>query len=209
MSAKIACIAGHEIYSQWEAGRLTGEKLGPRQTPFGDSGDIFRVDADGASFYLLPRYAPGMAKTAPCKVNDRVNMYALKDLGTQCVLAWGPGGAVTHNFAVGDLVVLNDVIDFTYLRHKTFFEDSPLGYLRQFPVFCPSLRRTVGDVTLRRFRESALVPGHAYRGGLLEVCCPQRLSREAGDPTGERVDLSPSGLLHLLPHAARSVRLCQ
>ncbi len=146
MSAKIACIAGEEIYRQWEAARLSGEKLGPQDTPFGPSGDIFSVQADDASFYLLSRYAPGMAKTSPGKVNNRANMYALKDLGVQSVLAWGPGGAITHNFAVGDLVILNDLVDFTYLREKTFFEDSPLGYLRQFPVFCPSLRRTLGEV---------------------------------------------------------------
>ncbi len=146
MSSRIACIAGDEIYRQWEAARLTGEKLGPQNTPFGPSGDIFSVETDGESFYLLSRYAPGLAKTAPAGINDRANMYALKDLGVQCVLGWGPGGAITHNFAVGDLVILNDLVDFTHLREKTFFEDSPLGYLRQFPVFCPSMRRTLGEV---------------------------------------------------------------
>ena len=54
--------------------------------------------------------------------------------------AWGPGGAVTHNIAVGDLVVVDDVIDQTRQRAGTFFQDSPLGFLRQFPVFCPTLR---------------------------------------------------------------------
>ena len=146
MSAKIACIAGEEVYRQWRAGRISGQMLGPRKTPLGDSGDIILVAADGQEFYLLARHGEGMHKTSPRAVNNRANMYALKDLGVQCVLGWGPGGAITHNMAVGDLVILNDVIDFTHLRDKTFFESSPLGFLRQFPVFCPTMRRALGAV---------------------------------------------------------------
>lgn len=146
MSATIACIAGEEVYRQWDAGRIEGERLGSRPTPYGPSAEIFLVAAESQPFYLVPRYGVGMCKTAPRRINDRANMYAIKDLGVQRVLAWGPGGAITHNIAVGDLVVLDDVVDQTYLREKTFFEDSPLGFLRQFPVFCPSLRSVIGDV---------------------------------------------------------------
>jgi 5'-methylthioadenosine phosphorylase len=142
----LACIAGEEIYRQWEAGRLTGQRLSRHNTPFGLSNEIFLVEDPKASFYLLPRYSPGLAKTSPAKINYRANIYALKDLGVQCVLAWASAGAVTHNLSVGDLVVLSDIIDMTRSRPGTFFEDSPLGYLRQFPVFCPWLRGLAGEV---------------------------------------------------------------
>ncbi len=146
MPATIACISGEEIHRQWDAGRIEGERLGSRNTPFGSSGEVFLVQADDVPYYLLVRHGKGMAKTAPALVPDRANIYALKDLGVECILAWAPGGAITHNIAVGDLVVLSDLIDSTYLRQATFFENSPLGYLRQFPVFCPQLRRIVGEV---------------------------------------------------------------
>ena len=172
MAATMACIAGEEIYRQWEAGRITGEKIGPHPTPFGPSGELFLVHSQDHSFYLLPRYGPGLHKTRPCKVNDRANMYALKDLGVQFVLAWAPGGAVTHNFAVGDLVVCDDVIDQTHMRNKTFFEVCPLGYLRQFPVFCPTLRRAAGGV----LHDMKLV----YHGaGTVAVCEGPRLETPA------------------------------
>jgi len=145
MAATVACIAGEEIHRQWEAGRIEGERIGPRSTPFGDSAEVFLVHGEGANYYLLGRYGRDLAKTAPARINDRANLYALKDLDVECVLAWGPGGAITHNIAVGDLVILNDLIDRTYLRARTFFEDSPLGYLREFPVFCPNLRRVLGE----------------------------------------------------------------
>ncbi len=146
MAVTIACIAGEEVHGQWQAGRIGGQRLGSRKTPFGQSGEMFRVEDDGDGFLLVCRHGPGLEKTAPRRVNDRANLYALKDLGAEAVISWGPAGAVTHNVAVGDLVILSDVIDQTFLRDKTFFEDSPLGYLRQFPVFCPRLRRTLGDV---------------------------------------------------------------
>lgn len=146
MSISVACIAGEEILRQWQAGRIAGEQIGPRETPFGPSGEIFLIDGEQSGFYLLPRHGLGMNKTAPCKINYRANIYALKDLGVEAILAWGPGGAVTHNIAIGDLVILNDLIDQTHHRPKTFFEDSPLGFLRQFPVFCPSLRRICGEI---------------------------------------------------------------
>ncbi|MCE5277443.1 MAG: MTAP family purine nucleoside phosphorylase [Planctomycetaceae bacterium] len=145
MAATLACIAGEEVYRQWQAGHIAGTQLGPRKTPFGNSGEIFLVAAEGTEFYLLPRYGAGMDKTAPCKINSRANMYALKDLGVNRVVAWGPGGTITHNIAVGDLVILTDLLDLTHRREATFFEDSPLGFLRQFPVFCPSLRKAAGE----------------------------------------------------------------
>ena len=172
MVPTIACIAGEEIHRQWEAGRVAGECVGPRPTPFGPSGEVFRIDAEDVGYFLLSRSGAGLAKPSPAKINDRANLYALKDLGAECVLAWGPGGAITHNIAVGDLVVLNDLIDCTYLRATTFFEESPLGYLRQFPVFCPQLRRVIGEV----LHEMKLV----YHGnGTVAVCEGPRLETPA------------------------------
>jgi len=146
MGVNFACIAGEEVHRQWEAGGIGGQKLGPRDTPFGQSGELFCISNPQGDYYLLPRYGAGLAKTSPHRINYRANMYALKDLGVQGIIAWGSAGAITHNIAVGDLVILDDLIDQTYLRPKTFFEDSPLGFLRQFPVFCPTLRRTLAAV---------------------------------------------------------------
>lgn len=146
MPVTTACITGGEIHRQWQAGIIRGELLGPRDTPFGPSGDLFLADSEDVQYYLLARYGMGMDKTAPFGVNNRANIYALKDLGVQTVLAWGSGAAITHTMAVGDIVVLSDVIDRTHLREVTFFADSPLGFLRQFPVFCPALKRIVGGV---------------------------------------------------------------
>ena len=83
MPTSLACIAGEEIHRQWAAGRIAGENIGPRRTPFGDSGEVFTVTEADTTYYLMCRYGPAGVKTAPAKVNTRANIYALKDLGVQ------------------------------------------------------------------------------------------------------------------------------
>ncbi len=145
MAATLACIAGEEIHHQWDMGQFPGRELGRQKTPFGESGDVFRVRSDPADYFLLARCGAGMDKTAPHRVNTRANLYALKHLGADCLLDWAPGGAITHNLAISDLVILSDLIDQTVRREETYFEHSPLGNLRQFPVFCPELRRRLAE----------------------------------------------------------------
>ncbi|HDZ21213.1 hypothetical protein LCGC14_0226510 [marine sediment metagenome] len=146
MDVRFACIAGGEIYRQW--GPLCGQdrRVAPRSTPFGDSHEIFLVDDRDCPYYLLPRHGTGMRKMTPRDINNRANLFALKDMGVDSILAWGPGGAITHDVAVGDLIVLSDVADRTTQREGTFFEESPLGFLRPFPVFCPALRHVAAEV---------------------------------------------------------------
>jgi 5'-methylthioadenosine phosphorylase len=144
MDVSVACIAGEEVYRQWQAGRISGRTLPARHTPFGPSAEIFRAEGKSGGYYLLARHGLGMAKTAPGQINHKANLYALKDIGVSVILAWGPGAAVRHSIAVGDLVVLSDVIDWTG-REATFFQNNPLGFLRQMPVFCPALSQAVNE----------------------------------------------------------------
>jgi 5'-methylthioadenosine phosphorylase len=142
MNVTFACIAGEEIHRQWTPTQRGLKRIEPTPTPFGDSAEIFLVEGD-SPYYIMPRFGPGLSKIAPRSISHRANLYALKDLGVECLLAWGAGGAITHDVAVGDLIVLSDIVDRTAQSDNTFFIHSPLGYLRQFPVFCPGMRRIV------------------------------------------------------------------
>ena len=149
MSAKLACIVPEAVGRRLDSGELSVgniSNISRRSTPFGPSGDIFAVTEGKTNFYLLCRTGAGLDKVAPHKVNYRANVYALKDLGVDCIVGCGPVGAITHNIAIGELVIPDDVIDQTHLRAGTMFENSPLGLLRAFPVFCPSLRPAVAGV---------------------------------------------------------------
>jgi 5'-methylthioadenosine phosphorylase len=146
MTATLGCIAGEEIYRQVAGDQLSADPLGPVETPFGPSGDIFRVSADACDYYLLARNGSGMDRKPAYRINAAANIYALKDLGCTCVMGWSAAAAITHNIAVGDLVILSDLMDLTRRQPATLFENSPLGMLRQYPVFCPHLRQQIAEI---------------------------------------------------------------
>ena len=82
MAPSIACIAGEEIHRQWEAGNITGERLGPRQTPFGPSGEVFLVagppdecDADDPAAALEGRRGAILMAVNP---NDGKKLFEFK-----------------------------------------------------------------------------------------------------------------------------------
>ena len=181
MAAPVACIAGQEIHRQCQTGRIQARSLGRRDTPFGPSGEVFAAAGADPPAYLLARYGTGRDKPAPARVNHRANLYALKDLGVERVLAWGAGAAITHTVAIGDLVLLTDVIDMTHLRARTFFEDSPLGFLRQFPVFCPALHEVVhGVLDQRQLGHVAGAVAAVREGPRLETAAEVRMLATLG-----------------------------
>ncbi|MBI5864659.1 MAG: MTAP family purine nucleoside phosphorylase [Planctomycetes bacterium] len=129
MEASVACIGGTAAYDLLRDGAFLAHRLGPQDTPFGESQPIFACESRFGSFYFL----------SPSFVNYRANIYALKSLGTRAVFSWSETRAISHNYKIGQFVVVSDLIDETHSRPRTFFENQGLGVVRQWPVFCPSL----------------------------------------------------------------------
>ncbi len=110
------------------------------RTPFGFSNPIHLFDQDGFRFLFLSRHGErGYAKTAPF-VNYRANIYAAKSLGVERIVAWTGPGIVAAKYRPGDLVLPDDLLDFTRNRPSTFYEGKGIGFIRQSPVFCETLR---------------------------------------------------------------------
>jgi 5'-methylthioadenosine phosphorylase len=145
MSATLACLTGGSVYRMALEGQSAVKEIPPRSTPFGASETMALVEDAPAPFYLVPRCGPERSFLTPARVNYRANLYALKDLGVEAVVSWTAAAAITHNLSIGQLVIPDDLIDMTRHRPTTFFENSGLGLLRQFPVFCPRLRRALAD----------------------------------------------------------------
>lgn len=143
MAPSLACMVGAAACRMREHGLLVGADIGCRDTPFGPSDPICLVaDAD------VPYYVVGLCDEQghnlwAGSVNYRANLYALKDLGVQGVVGVAAAGAITHNYSVGDIVLVGDLLDMTARRGQTFFPHSGAGIVRQFPVFCPSLREAM------------------------------------------------------------------
>ena len=93
-------------------------------TPYGPhSGPIARFDVGGRTLWFLPRHGADH-RLAPHLVNYRANLWALKSLGAERVLAVNAVGGITARCAPGSLVVPDGVIDYTYGREHTFSDSA-------------------------------------------------------------------------------------
>jgi len=130
-------------------GRPGGFDLGrgePRTTPFGPSRPVFDARLpDGRNVLLLTRHGETRYDLGAGSVNYRANLWALKDLGADLVLATSACGGIDPGLAVGQFVLPHDVIDATTGRAKTFFEGMGLGVLRHAETFCPAVRAALAE----------------------------------------------------------------
>lgn len=140
MDTTFAVIGGSGAYDLLKRKAVIGTDLPARETPFGPSQPILKVQGETGSFLFMSRHGTsGYSITAPF-VNYRANIYALKDLGARHILSWSGPGTMSEKLVVSQFVIVDDLIDETRNRKSTFYENKGLGFVRQNPVFCPTLR---------------------------------------------------------------------
>lgn len=140
-----AVIGGSQAY-RFLGKASAGEPIGEQETPFGKSRPIFLFERPGGSFLFLSRHGEKGYSIAAPFVNYRANIYALKSLGVRQILSWSGPGAISTDYKVGQLVIIDDILDETRNRASTFFEYRGLGFIRQNPVFCPYMRKLIEEV---------------------------------------------------------------
>ena len=90
-------------------------------TPWGDPSDqILSGEINGLEIYFLPRHGRGHYHS-PSTVPYKQNIYALKKLGVTNILSVSACGSLREDLAPGDFVLVDQFIDRTYLREKSFF----------------------------------------------------------------------------------------
>ncbi len=108
-------------------------------TPFGKpSAPILTTEVDGVPVALLARHGEGHLLN-PSRVPYRANVFALKTLGVTHILASGAVGSLREEIRPRDLVVPDQVIDRTFRRASTFYEELAVHVEFASP-FCPQLR---------------------------------------------------------------------
>ncbi len=120
MSKPLAIIGGTGLT------QLPGLSIGKHSvatTPWGEpSGPITHGVLHGQPVIFLPRHGT-TPRIPPHKVNYRANLWALKDAGATRVLAVAAVGGIRAEMAPGDLVIPDQVVDYTWSRDHTYFED--------------------------------------------------------------------------------------
>jgi len=143
---ELGVIGGTGAYDLLRKKIIQGENLGTIETPFGASQPIFLVRGEFGSFFFLSRHGVERRTIAAPFVNYRANIYALKHLGVRRVVSWSAPSRINEHFVIAQYVVVDDVIDETRNRPRTFFDGKAFGLIRQNPVFCPALREVIGRV---------------------------------------------------------------
>lgn len=145
MDTGFAIIGGSQAYDLLNAGEFSGKRLGEVNTPFGHSQPIYQLNKEFGDALFLSRHGEkGYSITAPF-VNYRANIYALKELGVEQIISWSGPGSIGKDYQIGQFVVVDDIIDETRSRKTTFFENKGIGFVRQNPVFCNTLRKLIID----------------------------------------------------------------
>lgn len=120
-----------------------GEEVDCREvkTPFGKSAPIHIYRKNGYLYGVISRHGEKIYNLSAGFVNYRANIYAAKSLGVSRILTWSGPGAINLRLKPGMLFLPDDLLDFTKKRDYTFFERNGLGFIRQYPVFCPDVRK--------------------------------------------------------------------
>lgn len=107
------------------------------ETPFGSPSSSFKTGRiGGVEVALLSRHGRDHS-IPPSQVNNRANIWAIQKLGCTHILATTACGSLREEIKRGDLVILDQFIDFTRFREVTFFEEFEKGKLNHTPMADP------------------------------------------------------------------------
>ncbi len=126
METMIGVIGGSGVY---DIDGLENAEWQAVKTPWGDPSDeILTGSLNGVKMAFLPRHGRGHVQT-PSTINYRANIDALKRLGVTDIIAVSACGSFRDNMAPGDFVIIDQFIDRTFAREKSFFGSGCVGHV--------------------------------------------------------------------------------
>ncbi len=134
---KIGIIGGSGLYKM---DALTDKQEIHIATPFGNpSGPVITGTIEGKEVAFISRHGAGHVFN-PSEVNYAANIFALKLLGVRFIISVSACGSLKEDYAPGDIVIPDQLIDFTKgYRRKSFFEQGVVAHVGVADPFCPDL----------------------------------------------------------------------
>ena len=133
---RIGIIGGSGFY-QMEG--LTDIEEIEIETPFGKPSDALILgNLDGKPVVFLPRHGVGH-RILPSEINVRANIYALKSLGVEWLIAVSAVGSLRQDIEPRHFVVPDQLYDHTKDRESTFFGDGIAAHVSLAHPFCSQL----------------------------------------------------------------------
>ena len=126
MTNKLAIIGGSGLYDVEE---FKDREFLNVKTSWGNPSDkILKTKYKGKEVYFLPRHGKGHY-ISPSKINFRANIDALKQLGVSDIVSISAVGSLKENLQPGKFVIVDQFIDRTFARNKTFFDDEIVAHV--------------------------------------------------------------------------------
>ena len=123
---KLAIIGGSGLYDVEE---FKDRELINLSTPWGNPSDqILKTKYKNKEIYFLPRHGRGHF-VSPSNINFRANIDALKQLGVTDIVSVSAVGSLKDNLPPGKFVIVDQFIDRTFARKKTFFDDEIVAHV--------------------------------------------------------------------------------
>ena len=123
---KLAIIGGSGLYDVEEFKDREHLKV---KTPWGDPSDeILKTKYNNIDVFFLPRHGRSHY-ISPSNINFRANIDALKQQGVTDIVSISAVGSLKENLPPGKFVIVDQFIDRTFARNKTFFEDEIVAHV--------------------------------------------------------------------------------
>jgi len=172
------------------------------ETPFGDPSDLFITGKlEGKDVVFLPRHGKTHS-ILPSELNFRANIYGMKKLGVERIIAVSAVGSMKEEIKPLDIVIPDQFIDRTQGRIGTFFGDGIVGHVSLADPVCSVLADT-----LHKAANSAGATVH--KGGTYVCIEGPQFSTRAESLTYRQWDVSIIGMTNLQEaRLAREAEIC-
>ena len=151
----LGILGGSGVY---DLDGLTDPQWVSIDTPWGaPSDDVLFANLGDVRLRFLPRHGRGHA-LSPSDVNYRANIDALKRAGCTDVLSISAVGSLREHMAPGDFVMVDQYIDRTFAREKSFFGAGCVAHVSVADPVCARLSAVAGDA-------ATAVGATVHRGG--------------------------------------------
>ena len=141
-SLTVAVLGGSGLYDLDGLTDVSEERV---RTPFGDPSDAIVVGRLGeVRMLFLPRHGRGHLVN-PSEINYRANLWALKSLGAELCISISAVGSMREEIPPGDLVIVDQFIDRTLTRPRTFFDHGIVAHVEMADPVCPVLAGVLYD----------------------------------------------------------------
>ena len=199
VSPVIGIIGGSGLYDIPGLERREKRRI---ETPWGaPSDDLLFGELGGVRCVFLPRHGGGHT-TSPSHLNYRANIDALKRAGCTDVLSLSAVGSLKEELPPGHFVIVDQFIDRSFAREKSFFGEGCVAHVSVADPVCPRL----GDALEASARRLGLP---VTRGGTYLVMEGPQFSTRAESHLYRNWDCSVIGMTNM-PEAklAREAELC-